>query len=124
MYHSFEANHEYYRSFFRRYSDRILLGTDGTFPMLTKCHTWCIDVLYHFIATEDKMMAFDDSILTGLGIDGEAKENILYKNFERRVGDRPKTINKEALRRYYEKYKGLLSEDEIAHLAPYIKKYL
>ena len=69
-------------------------------------------------------MAFDDSILTGLGIGGEAKENMFYKNYERRVGDKPKPINKEALKRYVDKHWSLLSEDEQAHLIPYIEKYL
>lgn len=124
MYHSFERNHEYYREFFKRNSKRVMLGTDGTFPWATKGHVWCMDVLYRFIATNDKIMAFDDEILTGISLDGEAKEDILYKNFERRVGDKPKEINKDALRAYIEKYKKYLSEDIVSHLEPYIKKYL
>ena len=70
------------------------------------------------------MMAFDDSILTGLGIDGEAKENIFYKNYERRVGEKPKAINKDALKKYIDKHWQLLSQDEKEHLTPYINKYL
>ncbi len=124
MYHSFERQHDYYKEFFKKYSDRILLGTDGTFPWLSKCHEWCIDILSRFIATNDKMMAFDDSILTGIGLDGSAKENIFYKNYERRVGKEPKKINKEALKKYVEKYWSLLSEDEQKHLTPYLEKYL
>ena len=124
MYHSFERMHDYYRDFFQRYSTRVLLGTDGTFPWLSKCHEWCIDILSRFIATEDKMMAFDDSILTGLGIGGEAKENMFYKNYERRVGEKPKPINKDALKKYIDKHWQLLSEDEKTHLTPYIEKYL
>jgi hypothetical protein len=42
----------------------------------------------------------------------EHKENIIYKNFERRVGTEPKKINKEALKRYIEKYKHLIKEKE------------
>ena len=124
MYHSFERMHDYYRDFFEKYSDRVLLGTDGTFPWATKCHVWCIDILSRFIATRDEMMAFDDSILTGLGIDGEDKENIFYKNFERRVGNAPKPINKEALKKYINKYWDLLSDDEQARITPYIAKYV
>ncbi len=124
MYHSFEKNHDYYREFFKKYSDRVLLGTDGTFPWATKCHVWCIDILSRFIATEDKMMAFDDSVLTGLGIDGDAKENMFYKNYERRVGITPKSINKKALKNYIHKYWQLLSKDEQEHLTPYIKRYI
>lgn len=124
MYHSFEASHEYYREFFKKYSKRVMLGTDGTFPSLTKCHVWCIDILSRFIATEDKMMAFDDSILTGLGIDGEWKEDIFYKNYERRVGKAPKPINMEALKKYINKYWEFLSQEEKTRLTPYIGKYV
>ena len=124
MYHSFERQHDYYRTFFEKYSDRVMLGTDGTFPWLTKCHVWCIDILSRFIATNDQMMAFDDSILTGLGIEGTAKENIFYKNYERRVGTVPKAINKKALKQYIDKYWSLLSDSERTHLTPYIEKYL
>ena len=124
MYHSFERQHDYYRTFFEKYSDRVMLGTDGTFPWLTKCHVWCIDILSRFIATNDQMMAFDDSILTGLGIEGTAKENIFYKNYERRVGTAPKAINKIALKQYVDKYWSFLSDSEQTHLTPYIEKYL
>lgn len=124
MYHSFEANRPFFKNMFIKYSDRIMLGTDGTFPSETKCHAWCIDVLYRFIATGDAMMAFDDEILTGLKIDGEAKENILYKNFERRVGREPKPINKSALKAYISKYRALISDEEWSHLEPIYNKYL
>ena len=124
MYHSFERMHDYYREFFKKYSNRVLLGTDGTFPWATKSHVWCIDILSRFIATNDKMMAFDDSILTGLGIGGEAKENMFYKNYERRVGSTPKPINKKALKDYIHKHWHLLSKDEQDHLVPYVKKYV
>lgn len=124
MYHSFEARHDYYKEFFKRNSERVMLGTDGTFPWSTKSHVWCLDVLYRFIATEDSMMAFDDSILTGIGLDGEEKENILYKNFEKRVGSEPKPINKGALKRYIDKYKSLLSDEEWQNIEPLYEKYL
>ena len=124
MYHSFERHHDYYKKFFEKYSDRILVGTDGTFPSLSKCHEWCIEILYDFIATDKKNMAFDDSILTGMKLEGEAKENILYKNYERRVGCTPKEINKIALKAYINKYSPLLSDEERERLKPYIERYL
>lgn len=124
MYHSFEKNHDYYVDFFNKYSDRILLGTDGTFPWATKCHSWCLNILYEFIATDHKNMAFDDSILTGLNLQGEAKENILYRNYERRVAKAPKGINKEALKKYVEKYKQYISKEDFERLIPYMERYL
>ena len=124
MYHSFERNHDYYKDFFERFSDRILVGTDGTFPWATKCHSWCINILYEFIATDHKNMAFDDSILTGLNLNGEAKENILYKNYEKRVSESPKPINKDALKKYIEKYKEFITDENWQSLKPALEKYL
>lgn len=124
MYHSFEADREYFKKFFERYSDRVMLGTDGTCPSPTRCHSWCIDRLYRYIATNDAMMAFDDSILTGISLSEEAKKNILYKNFERRVASKPKEINKKALKAYIEKYKHLLKKDDYEKIELLCKKYL
>ena len=122
MYHSFERNHDFYVEFFNKYSDRILVGTDGTFPWATKCHTWCLNILYEFIATDHKNMAFDDSILTGLNLQGEAKENILYKNYEKRVSKEPKEINTDALLRYINKYREFIKDSDYQRLLPLIEE--
>ena len=52
------------------------------------------------------------------------KENILFANFERRVGTTPKEINKEKLLAYFEKYKCLLEDGELEELEPLVNKYL
>ena len=125
MYFAFEDNHDFYVDFFKKYSNRILVGTDATFPWEVKGYTWCIDRLYNFIATDNVKKAFGDRMLRGLNLQGSDKENILYANFERRVGrDTPKEINKEKLLQYYEKYKSLLSEEEYNELTPLVDKYL
>ena len=124
MYFSFESKHDYYRDFFTKHSDRLLLGTDGTFPWATRFHSWCCHTLIRFITTDEKMMAFNDRILTGLDLPEEACANILYKNFERRVSSEPKPINKKALIAYYEKYKPYISKEDIEHLDPLFEKYV
>lgn len=124
MYHSFERHHAFYKSFFEKYSERILVGTDGTFPWLSHTHTWCFDILSRFITTDDKMMAFDDSILTGLKLSDKACENILYNNYVNRVSIKPKPINKQALRAYYDKYKHLIPKKDLCQLEPLYNKYL
>ena len=99
-----------------------MIGTDGTFPWATKCHSWCLNILYEFIATDHKNMAFDDSILTGLNLKGEAKENILYKNYERRVAEKPKAINVDALLKYISKYRKYIKDSDYQKLEPFIKE--
>ena len=51
--------------------------------------------------------------------EGENKENILYRNFERRAGSSAKAVDTLALVRYIEKYKSLLSTEEWGHIEPY-----
>lgn len=124
MYHAFEANHDFFRDFFIKHSKRILLGTDSTYPWGTNVYNWLIDRTYRFVATDDKMSGFGDKELTGIKLPTEAREDILWRNFERRVGEKPREINKDALRRYIEKYKHLMSEDEWTNLKPSVDKYL
>ena len=124
MYHAFEAKYDYYKGFFEKYSDRILLGTDSTYPWPTETYRWLLDRTYRFVATADTVSAFDDQQLKGLNLSDESCDNILWRNFERRVGEKPRDINKDALRRYIDKYKHLMSEDEWKNLEPAIKKYL
>lgn len=124
MYLAFESNHDFYVDFFKKHSNRILVGTDATFPWESYTHAWCIDRLYHFIATDKVQMAYCDQNLTGLNLSGKDKENILYANFERRVGEKPKEINKEKLLAYFEKYKVLFKDGELEKLNPLVDKYL
>ena len=114
MYHSFEANHDFYREFFEKNSERILAGTDGTHPLPARFPIWCIDRLYRFIATTDVVSAFDDKPLTGLALSEEASANILYKNFERRVSPQAKPINKAALKAYIDKYLPTITAENTA----------
>ncbi|MBO5646502.1 MAG: amidohydrolase family protein [Clostridia bacterium] len=124
LYPIFEKKREYYREFFPRYSDRVMLGTDGTFPWPTHTHVWCIETLYSYIATENTRMAFCDTPLTGIGMTGEAKENILWRNFERRVGEKPRPIDLEALRAYLLKYRPYIDEVSWQKLAPLCQSYI
>lgn len=124
MYFAFEDKHDFYVDFFKRYSDRILVGTDATFPWESYHFASCIDKVYSFVAKDKVQNAFEGKKLTGLGLSGKEKENILFANFERRVGKSPREINKEKLLNYFEKYKCLLNEDELNELEPLINKYL
>ncbi len=124
MYDSFEKNTEYYKEFFTKYADRILIGTDATFPWTTKGHVWCMDIITRYLGTNDKMMAFNDKILTGIDLPEYAQERIFYKNFEERVAKSPKPINKSALKAYIEKYKEHLTEEDARLIVPLCEKYL
>ena len=82
---------------------------------------WLCDRVYRYLASDETIKSFDDRMIKGINLPLEHKENIIYKNFERRVAKEPKEINKEALKRYIEKYKHLIREkeylDEVERLA-------
>lgn len=124
MYLSFDANREYYRDFFIKYSDRIQYGTDSCFPYGTKSYCWLTDRVYRYLATDEEFQGFADKIHTGMKLPKETLENIFYKNFERTVGKKPKKINKKALMAYIKKYRHLMSDDENARVDKLIEKYI
>ena len=124
MYTSFDKNPEYYRDFFIKYSKRIQLGTDTTFPYDTQDFCWLMDRVYRYLATDDEFQGFQDRVNKGMKLPRETVEDIVYKNFERTVGKEPKKINKTALRAYIEKYRHLMSKEENDHVDLLIKKYL
>ncbi|MBQ7906335.1 MAG: amidohydrolase family protein [Clostridia bacterium] len=125
MYVDFEANHDFYKEFFRKYSDKILFGTDGDFPRHVEAMSWLVDRIYRYLATDDKLMAFDDTLTEGILLPDDKAKEILSGNFIRRVGKTPRQINKKALKNYIEKYKHLIPNkadyDLIMELS---KKYL
>ncbi|MBO5212521.1 MAG: amidohydrolase family protein [Clostridia bacterium] len=120
MYVSFEKNRDKTRDFFNKYSDRIMLGTDGSFPKCMRAMEWLADRTYRYITTNDTFMGFEDKYQTGLLLERDAQEKILSKNFIRRVSDSPKPINKAALKKYIEKYKHLIRDEKALAL---VEKY-
>ena len=123
MYRAFDESREYYMDFFVKYSQRIQLGTDTAFPWPKEDYAWLLDRVYRYIATDDEFEGFG-KVHKGMKLPKEALDNILYKNFERTVSSEPKTINKEALKKYIEKYDFLMTENDRIHIKALSEKYL
>ena len=124
MYLSFYKDKAYFKDFFTRHSKRIVLGTDAYFPRPTECSMWLVDRVYRFVSSPDVIKAVADRYEGGLCVPDDAIEDITYKNFESRVGVKPKEINKEALISYYEKYKHLMTEKDIKYTDEVFKKFV
>ncbi|MBQ8840610.1 MAG: amidohydrolase family protein [Clostridia bacterium] len=124
MYISFYENKEYYKNFFTKYSKRIELGTDSSFPSKTESFMWLMDRVYRYVSCDDVVKAFDDRYESGLNLPQNAIEDIVCGNFERRVGKAPKKINKDALVAYHNKYKHLMTEGDIQRVDELFEKYL
>jgi predicted TIM-barrel fold metal-dependent hydrolase len=124
MYVEFEKNYGYYKDFFEKYHERLIFGTDRSRGCDEKYADWLYNVVTTFIDTDKSVTSFDNKELKGLGLSTEKRDNILFANFEKRVGSEPKPINKEKFKAYIEKYSFAISDAEKEKLKPLMEKYL
>ena len=125
MYIGFNKNPEYYRAFFEKYADRIIFGTDMDFPVYLEAGVWLCDREYRYFATNEPLESFDDNIITGIDLPQEYVQKIFSDNLLNKLGGKPKEINKEALKKYIEKYKHLIYDKELADFIDELaQKYL
>lgn len=123
MYVEFEKNYDYYKGFFEKYSDRIIFGTDRSYMCDEKYADWLYDMVTTFVGTDKIAQSFDNKELKGLSLPTEKSDNILFANFERRVGAKPKPMDKEKFKAYIQKYSFALTEEDKARIKPLMEKY-
>ena len=124
MYVAFEANYDYYKEFFYKYSDRVIFGTDYSYMADKKYAKWQFDVTTTYLGTDKTILSFDDKELKGLGLTQDKVDNIFFANFEQRAGKVPKPMNKEKFKAYIEKYSFALTDEDKERIKPLIEKYL
>ena len=124
MYVEFYNRYEYYKKFFNKYFDRLIFGTDRTYPGDENFADWVFDVVMTFLDTDKVKKGYDNKELKGLGLSKEKKDKILFGNFEKRVGTCPKKIDKEKFKAYIEKYSFALTDKEKETIKILAKKYL
>ena len=108
MYIDFDKRPEYFKEFFEKYDDRIIFGTDMDFPVYMEAGKWLCDREFRFLATDEMLSSFDNNKLTGIKISEKSLQKIFSSNLLGELGGEPKKINKQALRRYIEKYDYLI----------------
>ncbi|MBO5439842.1 MAG: amidohydrolase family protein [Clostridia bacterium] len=125
MYIGFDKNPEYFKDFFTKYQDRIIFGTDMDYSPRIEGGIWLCDRQYRYFATDETLDSFDDHKIKGIKMDNEVVQKIFSDNLIKKLGDKPKEINKEALKRYIEKYKHLIEDKELAkYIDQLAKEYL
>lgn len=125
MYIDFDKRPEYFKAFFEKYSDRIIFGTDMDFPVYLEAGVWLCDREYRFLATNEALKSFDDHTLAGIAIKDESLQRIFSDNLLKKFGGKPKEINKEALKRYIDKYRHLIIDKELEkYIDKLTEKYL
>jgi len=111
MYYEFNKDPAFYKAFLEKYADRIMHGTDVSFPSSRVNYMFELATnVYDVVTTEKEGIDIWGCPAKGLKLSDEACEKILYKNFEAQH-EKPKKINVEALQRYTDKYKDLILDD-------------
>lgn len=113
MYLGFNKRRDYFRDFFEKYQNRIYFGTDMDFTPHLEAGIWLCDRVYRYMASDEGVMSFDDTVLKGLNLSDRAVQNIFSDNLTSKLGKTPKPINKEALRKYIAKYRHLIEDKEL-----------
>lgn len=125
MYIGFNKRYDYFKDFFERYQDRIIFGTDMDFTPFLEAGVWLCDRVYRYMATDETISSFDDTMLKGIKISDEAVQRIFSDNLLNKLGGKPREINKEALKRYIAKYEHLIEDRELAkYIEELSKEYL
>lgn len=109
MYEVFNANHSFYREFFEKYADRIIFGTDCGFPAIDY-NALLTESVYNVITTDELVDNIWQVKAKGLRLSDEASDKILYTNFAEKH-EKPKEINKKALKEYIRKYFHLIQNE-------------
>ena len=113
MYIGFNKRYDYFKSFFEKYQDRIIFGTDMDYTPHLESGIWLCDRVYRFLATDETISSFDDHMIKGIKLSDEAVQKITSDNLLNKLNKQPREINKDALRRYIAKYKHLIEDKEL-----------
>lgn len=114
MYGSFGKDSAFFRSFFTKYADRLVYGTDAS-DWGSREGNWEIsDTVYRFLTTGEDFDIWNYRF-KGLALGDEALDKILQGNFLRKVAPAPKPVNVDALKAYVKKYRHLVQSEQIGN---------
>jgi predicted TIM-barrel fold metal-dependent hydrolase len=106
MYDNFSLQPKAWRSFFARYQDRILFGTDngydagGSLEEFSQRTSKHVESIRRFLETDEPFSAWGRNDLHGLKLDRDVLVKIYSGNFRRRVPATPKAVNLRKARAY------------------------
>ena len=125
MMEGFRAHHEKWYRIFREYSDRFLYATDASMNATPEYTGTRAGGVLRFLSTMDTFSVPGNRVAQGVGLEQTHLERILYQNHERIVGEKPREINKAALKRYMGRYLPLMPDSRNKQMAEeYYRKHL
>lgn len=113
-------NYENACQFFRKYADKILFGTDNKNAFRPDFKDNKVSRLRRFLCTRDEFSGLAHP-LHGIGLGREEFEKIMYRNFEKKTGAKPKPINRSAFAEYIE---AMLPQLPMGRTKDMIEQYL
>lgn len=114
MFEGFKAHYDKWYEIFRKYSDRFIFATDITLTAPDIRINSLSRYVKRFLETDDEFVAENvgGRIIKGIKLEENHLENILYKNHERIIGEKPKEVNKAALKKYIDRYLPLMPDSK------------
>lgn len=109
MYVNFNKDMKRSREFLEKYAGRLVFGTDAELPGNENTQN-LMESVYEEITTDNEVTIWGPKV-RGLKLSDSACDKILYSNFVREYGEKPKKISKDALKRYIEKYGHLIRNE-------------
>ncbi len=118
-YETFSKNTEEAREFFIKYADRLIFGTDVNDGILydTKEYHACLYSMAIGMINGDPIRPFRQGGYNSLKLPGEVADKILYENHKKLMGEDPKPVNYDAVKKEIAEIEAeytTLNEDEKA----------
>ena len=107
MFENFAKDREYWRSFFSKYSHKILFGTD-TFSDHWKETVTC---LQRVLETDEKFVAFEENCI-GLDLDEETLHDLYFNNYHKFIRNLNKKIDVDMVLEYADTLYDRIPQDE------------
>ena len=124
MLDGFRLNYDKWYRIFRTYSDRFIYATDTSTSSPEERMNGLAQGVLRFLQTDDEF-AQGKNLAHGVRLEQPHLENMLYKNHDREVGEKPREINRTALKKYIERYLPLMPDSRNRQLTEeYYRKNL
>lgn len=113
MFADFMDDYDKWCGIFRKYSDRFVYATDAGMCLTTESMTrGYAQYVLKFLQTDEEFEVYGKNFTRGIKLEREYLDNILYKNHQRIVGEKPRQINKQALKKHIERYLPMMPDSK------------
>lgn len=112
MFEGFRTHYDKWFNIFREYSHRFVYATDADMKSSAEQLNNGAQCVLRFLKTDDEFAVPQDHFAKGIKLEKKYLENILFKNHDKIVGEKPREINKGALKKYIQRYLPLMPDSK------------